>query len=304
MKWFAKKNSLEELRQLRRSFEHISLKISTGSTLDATLRGQHQILFISKSIAKQWSWIRAAIFAGKIPAKAGVDAFAQLLDTHYLCRSEMKKRGLNSKIQSRVLGTVSLCMIVIIAFLMDAPLLSLTNALALSLCGAGFAVLNFVQKNVQKHLWRLEWLMLWFYVGTMIEWGMTPAQAFAQSLEWCQLSSAVPAFLRQESMRLAEHLRSGDVYRPDQTTALPKSLDAIDVDIMEHFQNSVSDGLQSSKVVKSYGQLYQRWVQDTLQAKADASAYLNLIPLYLCFAPAIFLVLFGQIASLIVAETP
>lgn len=285
---------IRELQKLKRAFELLDLKIATGVTLESALRAQAEAPRVSKQVAKQWDRLRDAIDHGRIPPRAGVRAFANLIEVQLFCATESHRRGFNAKIQSRVLGALSLTMIPLVSFLVRSPIVSLINLISVLLCVAGFCVLTLIAGRIQKQLWRLEWLMFWFYVGSLIEWGMTPAQALSQGLTTCELSARLPLRLREHLSTVATSLRQAEIPAPFPFPQSPK-LDAMDFEIMNHFSRATTQGLQLSILIKNYTDIYQKWLQARLQAKAESSAYLNLIPLYFCFAPAIFLVLVGSL---------
>jgi hypothetical protein len=216
---------------------------------------------------------------------------------------QMQRHGLGAKIQSRVLGGVSLAAIAVLSFIMDTPLISATNLVALTLAGLGFVILSRIRRRIERHLWRLEWLLLWFYVGTLIEWGVTPAQALAQSQQWCELSSCVPRALRERVDLVARTLRTAEG-APEVTARDFAGIDPMDHEILTHFAQAAAEGLPTSALLKNYGEIYRRWLQKLLEECAEKSAYWNLVPLYFCFAPALMVVLLGQILISLTGSPP
>lgn len=289
-------SSIQELRKLSRSLEILSLKLASGMTLEAALRANTPFVKVPKALALQWIWMRDSIIEGHIPPKFGVEIFLQLVRTHELCLAQSRKHGLNAKIQSRVLVVVTILAMIASCFFVEAPLVSKSNLIAFALVGIGFAWLLKIEKALSKNLWRLEWMILWFYVRALTECGITPAQAFSQSLQWCPLSKAVPKELAVSCRNLLQSLRRGEAH------AVPamkpsRSLDTMDTIIIDQFAQATNEGIQSSVVVKNYGEQYARWLQESLIEKAERSAFLNLLPLYLCFAPAIFWTLLSPILN-------
>jgi hypothetical protein len=290
-----KSNTIVELQSLKSQFELLSLKIATGSTLEAALHQQKHQPIISKKISRQWSWLRENILNGRIPPRAGVNAFIDLIEVHIYCQSENQKRGLNAKIQSRVLGLLCVFTIMALSWIMNTPLWSVLNLISLSLVSIGYLCLNLIARRSLRQLWRLDWMMFWFYVGTLIEWGMTPAQSFIQSLGWCDHAQSLPNSMRESLQKLAKHLR---LVNHELKNSLPSSINGIekmDIEIISQFGVAASEGLQTSSLIKNYTLIYKKWMQEKLQATSETNSYLNLVPLYFCFVPAIFLVLIGQI---------
>ncbi|HVJ63805.1 MAG TPA: hypothetical protein VM901_00975 [Bdellovibrionota bacterium] len=292
--WRPHPDRIAELRKLQRAFEHLALRVAMGSTFEAALRSPRESPRVGRQLSRQWVWLREAITRGQIPPRAGIEAFGRLIEMQIYSLSQMRRHGLGAKIQSRVLGLVSVAAILALSFVMDAPLASPTNLIALALAGLGFLILSRIRRHIESHLWRLEWLLLWFYVGTLIEWGMTPAQALAQSQLWCELSSAVPRALRERVDIVARALRTAES-APEPLSKDFARFDPMDHEILTHFAQAAAEGLPTSLLLKNYGEIYRRWMQKVLEECAEKSAYWNLVPLYFCFAPALFVVLLGQI---------
>lgn len=291
-----KKDQIQELRKLQRSLERIALNISTGSTLESAIKNCAEPLWVNESIAKQWKWIKNSVESGKIESKTAINSFNDLISLRLTCISEYQKNGQSAKIQSRIIFIFSLLSIIFVSWILGSKIFAIQNQIALCLCALGFAALKHIQNKSEKFLWRLEWIMSWVLTQSLVECGMTPAQSLCFSLELHPLSSKIPIELRNKLHELSNALKTGTTssIENDQNKANPK-YDFMDQDVLSHFSKSIETGLPVSKILSKYIAQYKDWVLISIQKNAEASAYLNLIPMYLFFAPAIFISVFGQV---------
>jgi hypothetical protein len=283
------------------ALETVLLRCRAGQTLGEALSDMPS-LTLDTQLAREWAGLRDGILEGRLPAGDSVEAWARQLRAQSRLRRLVALRTRNPRTQARALSALIVLFFLASRFLFPRELQASWILLlaAGALASAGMLWLRHELRAFERRLWFAEWIGFLSRAAAGLAWGRTFGSAWIEEERALPVTSW-PRPVREATRTLAEALRT---YEPATAEAfraparaspeLRRTLEQIKLLHTLHFEATPLRPALESFVRHGLASF-----ETKLSEEAERLAFRALIPLFTCFAPAMLMLLFAPLLTLL-----